>query len=85
MIEFQLFLATYAAWANRHQSRVIAYLFEENLARNVCDCETGFLCRKKFLILDRDAVFGVPSVGQSFHGESHHPVHATARSDDPPV
>lgn len=29
----------------------------EQIARNVTDCETGFLRRKRFLILDRDAVF----------------------------
>jgi NDP-sugar pyrophosphorylase family protein len=30
MIEFQLFLATFSAWANRRQPGVIAYLIEEN-------------------------------------------------------
>ncbi len=30
MIELQLLLATFAAWANRRQGRVIAYLIEEN-------------------------------------------------------
>ena len=29
----------------------------EQIARNVTDCETGFLRQKRFLILDRDAVF----------------------------
>ena len=29
----------------------------EQMARNVTDCETGFLCYKRFLITDRDAVF----------------------------
>lgn len=29
----------------------------EQMARNVSDCETGFLRGKRFLILDRDAVF----------------------------
>jgi transposase InsO family protein len=29
----------------------------EQIARNVTDCETGFLRSKKFLILDRDAVY----------------------------
>ena len=29
----------------------------EQIARNVTDCETGFLRGKRFLILDRDAVF----------------------------
>ena len=30
MIELQILLATFAAWSNRHQARVIAYLIEEN-------------------------------------------------------
>lgn len=30
MIELQLLLATFAAWPNRQQARVIAYLVEEN-------------------------------------------------------
>jgi len=29
----------------------------EQMARNVTDCETGVLCQKRFLIIDRDAVF----------------------------
>ncbi len=29
-IQFQLLLATFAAWANRQQASVIAYLIEEN-------------------------------------------------------
>ena len=29
----------------------------EQIARNVTDCETGFLGHKRFLIIDRDAVF----------------------------
>ena len=29
----------------------------EQMARNVTNCETGFLCHKRFLITDRDAVF----------------------------
>jgi hypothetical protein len=31
MIELQLLLATFAAWSNREQAGVIAYLVEENL------------------------------------------------------
>ncbi len=31
MIELQLLLATFSAWANRRQGTVIAYLVEENL------------------------------------------------------
>ena len=30
MIELQLLLATFSAWANRRQGNVIAYLIEEN-------------------------------------------------------
>ena len=29
----------------------------EQIARNVTDCETGFLRRKRFLIVDQDSVF----------------------------
>ena len=29
----------------------------EQIARNVTDCETGFLNEKRFLIIDRDAIF----------------------------
>ena len=31
----------------------------EQIARNVTDCETGVLRHKKFLIIDRDAVFSL--------------------------
>jgi hypothetical protein len=33
------------------------------IARNVTDCQDGFLCGKRFLIIDRDSIFSSSFTG----------------------
>jgi len=62
---WQFYFVILAGWVNREQQAVIEYLRTENpnepwmtqMARNLTDCEDGFLQGKRYLLMDRDGKF----------------------------